>query len=264
MKIIVPIKQVPETGNVKMDEKTGTMIRDGVESIVNPLDLYAIECALQLKEQYGGEITVLSMGPPKAEKAIREALSMGCDNGILLTDRAFAGSDTWATSNVLAGAVKKLGEFDIIVTGVRATDGDTGQVGPELASMLNLPIATFVSKIVEIESSSITVERLIEGGYETVRLPLPCLINVVNEISYPRLPTLRGKQTARTKEIPVNGKDDLVLEESQLGLNGSPTRVVKIAKPKVTRSGVVVDTKKVGVSEAVKELVDFLEEKDFV
>ena len=264
MNLIVPIKQVPETGNVKMDEETGTMIRDGVESIVNPLDLYAIECALQLKEQYGGEITVLSMGPPKAEKAIREALSMGCDNGILLSDRAFAGSDTWATSNVLAGAVKKAGEFDIIVTGVRATDGDTGQVGPELASMLNLPIATFVSKIVKIESNSITVERLIEGGYETVRLPLPCLINVVNEISYPRLPTLRGKQTARTKEIPVNGKDDLVLEESQLGLNGSPTRVVKIAKPKVTRSGVVVDTKKVGVSEAVKGLVDFLEEKDFV
>ena len=264
MDIIVPIKQVPETGNVKMDEETGTMIRDGVESIVNPLDLYSIECALQLKEQHGGKITVLSMGPPKAEKAIREALSMGCDEGILLTDRAFAGSDTWATSYVLAGSVKELGDFDIIITGVRATDGDTGQVGPELASMLDLPVATFVSKIVSIDGNSVTVERLIEGGYETVRLPLPCLMSVVNEISYPRLPTLRGKQTARKKEIPSWGKDDLDLEESSLGLKGSPTRVVKIMKPKISRNGVVLDTKSVGVNNAVRELVDFLESKDFV
>jgi len=264
MDIIVPIKQVPETGNVKMDEETGTMIRDGVESIVNPLDLYAIECALQLKEQHGGKITVLSMGPPKAEKAIREALSMGCDEGILLTDRAFAGSDTWATSYVLAGSVKELGDFDMIITGVRATDGDTGQVGPELASMLNLPVATFVSKIVSIDGNSVTVERLIEGGYETVRLPLPCLMSVVNEISYPRLPTLRGKQTARKKEVPSWGKDDLDVEESSLGLKGSPTRVVKIMKPKISRNGIVLDTKVVGVNNAVKELVDFLESKDFV
>ena len=264
MNLIVPIKQVPETGNVKMDEETGTMIRDGVESIINPLDLYAIECALQLKEKHGGGIAVLSMGPPKAEKAIREALSMGCDEGFLLSDKSFAGSDTWATSYVLAGAVKTLGEFDLIITGIRATDGDTGQVGPELASMLDLPLATFVSKIISIENNSITVERLIEGGYETVRLPMPCLISVINEISYPRLPTLRGKQTARKKEIPVKKNDDLALETSYIGLKGSPTRVVKIAKPKVIRNGVLVDTKKTGVTGAVKELVDFLEEKDMV
>ncbi|MFC1692124.1 electron transfer flavoprotein subunit beta/FixA family protein [Candidatus Latescibacterota bacterium] len=264
MKIIVPIKQVPETGNVKMDEETGTMIREGVESIVNPLDLYAIECALQLKEAHGGEITVLSMGPPKAEKAIREALSMGCDDGILLTDRAFAGADTWATSYVLAGAVKKLGAFDLVITGIRATDGDTGQVGPELASMLDLPMSTFVSKIVNIDSKSMTVERLIEGGYETVKLPIPCLINVVNEISFPRLPTLRGKQGARKKEIPRNGADSLDVEASNLGLEGSPTRVVKIMKPKVTRNGVIIDAKKVGIKNAVKELVDFLEKKELI
>ena len=264
MNIVVPIKQVPETGNVKMDEETGTMIRDGVESIVNPLDLYAIECALQFKEQHGGRINVLSMGPPKAEKAIREAMSMGCDEGILLSDKAFAGSDTWATSHVLANAVKKLGEFDIIVTGVRATDGDTGQVGPEMASLLDLPIATFVSKIVSLEGGSLTVERLIEGGYETVRIPLPCLISVVNEISFPRLPTLRGKQAARKKEIPVSGKDDLNIDSSNVGLNGSPTRVVKIMKPKVARNGVMLDTKKVGVKQAVIELADFLEERDFL
>lgn len=264
MNLIVPIKQVPETGNVKMDEKTGTMIRDGVESIVNPLDLYAIECALQLKEQHGGKITVISMGPPKAEKAIREALSMGCDDGVLLSDKSFAGADTWATSYVLAGAVRDVGEFDVIITGVRATDGDTGQVGPEMASMLDLPIATFVSKIVEIGSGTITVERLIEGGYETVKVPLPCLISVVNEISFPRLPTLRGKQSARVKDVPSKGKADLGLEDEKLGLKGSPTRVVKIDKPKITRNGVLLDTRKVGVANAVKELVDLLDKNDLL
>lgn len=264
MKIIVPIKQVPETGNVKMDEKTGTMIREGVESIVNPLDLYAIECALQLKEAHGGSVTVLSMGPPKAEKAIREALSMGCDEGFLLTDKAFAGSDTWATSYVLSEAIKTLGDFNLIVAGVRATDGDTGQVGPETASMLDLPLATFVSKIVAIENGVMTVERLLENGYETIRLPLPCLLTVVKEISSPRLPTLRGKQGARKKEIPVMKKDDLDVNETSLGLNGSPTRVIKIMKPRVTRNGIIVDTKKVGVKKAVVELVSFLESKDFV
>ncbi len=264
MKLIVPIKQVPETGNVKMDEATGTMIRDGVESIVNPLDLYAIECALQLKEQEDGEITVLSMGPPKAEKAIREALSMGCDEGQLLSDRAFAGADTWATSYVLAQAIRDMGDFDIILAGVRATDGDTGQVGPEIASMLDLPIATFVSKIVEIGDDAITVERLIEGGYETVNVPLPCLLTVVNEISFPRLPTLRGKQAARAKEVPMLTRDKLTLEDEKLGLKGSPTRVVKIDKPKVTRNGVLIDSRKTGVAEAVKQIADFLEERDLI
>ncbi|MFA6473093.1 MAG: electron transfer flavoprotein subunit beta/FixA family protein [Candidatus Latescibacterota bacterium] len=264
MKIVVPIKQVPETGNVKMDEKTGTMIREGVESIVNPLDLYAIECALQLKEKFGGTISVLSMGPPKAEIAIREALSMGCDDGVLLSDKAFAGSDTWATSYVLSQAVKKIGEFDIIVAGVRATDGDTGQVGPEMASMLELPVATFVSKIISIEGNTIVVERLIEGGYETVELSLPCLITVVNEISSPRLPTLRGKQNARKKVIPLNGKDSLTVSDDDLGLKGSPTRVVKIMQPKITRNGVVIDMKKTGVKKAVEQLADFLAEKDFL
>jgi electron transfer flavoprotein beta subunit len=264
MKIVVPIKQVPETGNVKMDEKTGTMIREGVESIVNPLDLYSIECALQLRELHGGDITVISMGPPKAEKAIREALSMGCDEGVLLSDRLFAGSDTWATSYVLSQAVRELGGFDIIVAGIRATDGDTGQVGPEMASMLDLPVATFVSKIVSVENGKITVERLIEGGYETVRLPLPCLITVVNEISSPRLPTLRGKQAARKKTIPLKGKADMQVSEEIIGLKGSPTRVVKIATPKITRNGVLIDVKKTGVSGAVKQLVDFLASKDFV
>ena len=264
MNIIVPIKQVPETGNVKMDEKTGTMIREGVESIVNPLDLYAIECALLLKEAHGGKITVLSMGPPKAEKAIREALSMGCDEGILLSDRAFAGSDTWATSYVRASAIKTLGAYDFIIAGIRATDGDTGQVGPEIASMLDLPLATFVSNIVDIGENSLTVERLVERGYETVRLPRPCLITVINEIGFPRLPTLRGKQNARQKEVPTKNNESIHVDAKNLGLEGSPTRVVKIMKPKVTRKGELFDTRKLGVKKTVEKLVDFLETKDFV
>jgi len=264
MKLIVPVKQVPETGNVKMDPETGTMIREGVESIVNPLDLYAIECALQLKEEHGGSATVISMGPPKAEKAIREALSMGCDEGVLLSDRAFAGADTWATAYVLAEAVKTLGDFDLIVAGIRATDGDTGQVGPEMAAMLDLPIATFVSKVLEVSDAAVTVERLIEGGYETVKVPLPCLITVVNEISAPRLPTLRGKQAARKKDVPLKGKADLEVKAEYLGLKGSPTRVVKIMSPKVTREGTLVDTRQTRVEEAVSQLVDFLAEHDIV
>lgn len=264
MHIVVPVKQVPETGNVKMDEKTGTMIRDGVESIVNPLDLYAIECALLLKEAHGGTITVISMGPPKAEKAIREALSMGCDEGVLLSDKAFAGADTWATAYVLAGAVKTLGAFDLVIAGIRATDGDTGQVGPELASMLDLPLATFVSRIVGIGDDHLIVERLVERGYETIRLPRPCLVTVVNEIGHPRLPTLRGKQNARKKDIPNRTSGTLDLDLSKLGLNGSPTRVVRIMQPKVTRKGVVVDSRKSGVHDAVVKLVDFLDAKDML
>ena len=185
MKIVVPIKQVPETGNVRMDEKTGTMLREGVESIVNPLDLYGIECALQLKEQHGGTVTVFSMGPPKAEKAIREALAMGCDDGFLLSDKAFAGADTWATSYVLSEGIKKYcPDFDLVICGVRATDGDTGQVGPEIAAMLDLPIATFVSRINRLKDGSMQVIRLIENGYENVDIPLPSLITVVNEIAF--------------------------------------------------------------------------------
>lgn len=264
MNIVVPIKQVPETGNVKMDPETGTMIRDGVESIVNPLDLYAIEGALQLREEHGGTLKVVSMGPPKAEKAIREALSMGCDDGILLSDRKFAGADTWSTSYVLSEAIKTMSDFDLIICGIRATDGDTGQVGPEIAAFLDLPLATFVSRVVELGVDSVTVERLVEGGYETIKLPTPCLITVLKEIADPRLPTLRGKQAAREKDIPVMTRDTMDVRDEYLGLKGSPTRVVKIATPKVTRNGVFVDVRKTGVKKAVEELINFLEEKDFL
>ncbi len=264
MDIIVPIKQVPETGNVKIDEEKGTMIREGVESIINPLDLYAIETALQLRESYGGKVIVVSMGPLNAEKAIREAIAMGCDNGFLISDRAFAGSDTWATSYTLSHAIRKLGNFDLIITGVRATDGDTGQVGPGIAAFLDLPLSTFTSKIVKIDDGKITVERLTEDGYEILRLPLPCLLTVSIEISYPRLPTLRGKQRSRSKEITVWGPDDLDVDKEHIGLNGSPVKVVKINRPKVTRNGRTIDSGKLGINNSVDELINFLREKNFI
>lgn len=259
MQIIIPIKQVPETSNVKMNEETGTMVREGVESIVNPLDLYAIEVGIQLKEEHGGKITVITMGPPSADKALREAIAMGCDKGILVSGKEFAGSDTWATSYTLSSAIKEAGEFDLIIAGERATDGDTGQVGPGMASFLDIPLATYTSKIVKINSKNIVVERLIEEGYETLKMPLPALLTVVKEISYPRLPTLRGKQRAKKTAIPLWSKSNMKLKQTNLGLKGSPTRVVKITHPKVTRRGTIVKVSdEKTLNEAVSRMIKFM------
>ena len=265
MNIIIPIKQVPETSNVKMDEKTGTMIREGVESIINPLDLYAIEVGIQLREEHGGKAIVISMGPPSAEKALREAISMGCDNGILVTGKEFKGSDTWTTSFVLSKSIQNIGNYDLILTGERATDGDTGQVGPGIASFLDIPLATYVSKIVKITDKSIIVKRLVENGYETLKMPLPALLTVVKEISYPRLPTLRCKQKAKKTEMPVWSADNMKLDKSKLGLEGSPTRVVKISHPKVTRSGTIVrPADEVSLLKAIDQLIKFMQKKELI
>jgi electron transfer flavoprotein beta subunit len=247
LKILVPIKQVPESSNVKMDPVTGTVIRAGVETVVNPLDLYAIETALALKETYGGEVTAVSMGPYAAMRVLREAAAMGCDRCALLSDRRFGGADTWATSYTLACGAARLGPFDIIVAGERATDGDTAQVGSALASWLGIPALTYVSKIERIEQGDnpagytrIFLERLVEEGYEMLDAPLPCLITVVKEIGIPRLPTLKGKIRSREADIPVFSADDLEANQDYLGLKGSPTRVVKIDTPSVSRGGRII------------------------
>ncbi|MCK5740287.1 electron transfer flavoprotein subunit beta/FixA family protein [bacterium] len=236
MKICVPIKQVPETSEVKMDPETGTMLRDGVVSIINPLDLYSIEAAIQLKEQYGGTVTAVTMGPPRSMLALKEAIAMGCDDAVQLTHRKFAGADTWSTAYVLANAIKKIDDFDLIVCGERATDGDTGQVGPGIASFLKMPLATYVNKICDVTETGYRVHRLVEGGYQVLSLPYPSVLTVVKEVSYPRLPTLRGKLKAKKTEIAKWGPDELDVKEEFLGLKGSPTRVVKIFHPKVSRS----------------------------
>ncbi len=267
MRIIVAIKQVPETSNVKMDETTGTMIRAGVMSIINPLDLYAIEIGIQLKEQYGGTLTAISMGPPNCEKALKEAIAMGCDDAIRITHKNFAGSDTWATSYTIAETIKqKIGEFDLILCGERATDGDTGQVGPGIAARLDLPFATYVSKIYDIdEGHGFRVNRLVEGGHEVLLLPFPALLTVVKEISFPRLPTLRGKQKAKKINIPVIGRDDIEIQADYLGLKGSPTRVVKIFHPQVSRQGEKHVIKEVAdIEMAIAKLIEFLQKRSIL
>ncbi|GAQ25654.1 electron transfer flavoprotein subunit beta/FixA family protein [Tepidanaerobacter syntrophicus] len=261
MRIIIPIKQVPETSNVKMDPETGTMVREGVESIINPLDLYSIETGIRLKEKYGGEIIVVSMGPKKAEEALKEAIAMGCDDGVLLTDRFFAGSDTFATSYTISKAIEKLKPFDLILCGERATDGDTAQVGPGIASLLGLPLSTFTSKV-EVEDGHIIANRLIEGGYEVLNLPMPALVTVVKEIADPRLPTLTGKLKAKKLEIKQWTAKDIEANPESLGLKGSPTRVVKTFSPKVTREGKVIEVKdENSLNQALDEILELLKEK---
>jgi len=260
--IIVPIKQVPETSNVKMDPETGTVIRSGVETVVNPLDLYAIEAALRLKEIHGGTVTAITMGPPPAVKALKEAVAMGCDGAVLVSDRKFGGADTWATSYTLAQAIKKIGRFDLVIAGERATDGDTAQVGPGIASWLNLPLATYVSKVEVSKDGALRAERLVEEGYQSLSTKLPALLTVVKEIAAPRLPTLRGKKNAKQMDIPVFSTENMELEPSFLGLKGSPTKVVKIDTPKVTRGGIqVLAGDDEAVEAAVARLLAFLEEK---
>ncbi len=265
MRIIVPIKQVPETNAVRMDEQTGTMVREGVEAIVNPLDLYSIELAIRLRDEHGGEVVVLSMGPPGAQKALREAIAMGCDSAVLLSDAAFAGADTWATGYALSAAIRRMGEFDLIICGERATDGDTGQVGPGIGAFLDLPVATYVSRIDRIDGGEIQVRRLVESGYEVLALRLPAVLTVVKEVAEARLPTLAGKRRARSAEIPVWKPGDLDVDPDKLGLKGSPTRVVKIFRPKLSRKCRMVsagDEQK--VHSAVSELVEFLQDRNLL
>lgn len=262
MHIVVPIKQVPETSNVQMDRETGTMLRSGSAAIVNPLDLYSLETALQIREQIGGKITVITMGPPSAVKVLKEAITMGCDEAVHLSDRSFGGADTWATSYTLSEAIRKL-EADIVITGERATDGDTGQVGPGIAAWLNMSLVTFTAHIKEISDSHIVAERLVEEGYQTVRAALPAVVTVVKEIASPRLPTLRGKKKSIQMSIPVWGAEELGAKPENLGLKGSPTRVVKIETPKVTRSCTVIKAiDEASAKDAVTQLIQFLDNKD--
>ena len=265
MDILVAIKQVPDTDKVRMDPLTGTMVREGVDTIVNPLDLYAIELAIRLRENHGGKVTAFTMGPPAADKALKEAIAMGCDAGVLIIDRAFSGSDTWATSYALSRAVAKMGRYDLILAGERATDGDTGQVGPCLAAWLDIPVLTYVGSIESSDGGSIVARRLVEEGYQRVRVQTPCLLTVVKEVANPRLPTLRGKKFARQTKIAVYGAADLDAEPAYLGLKGSPTKVSKIFYPKVTRGGRMVKASDEASTDlAVDQLVAFLEERDLL
>lgn len=230
MNIVVCIKQVPDTAEVKINPETGTLIREGVPSIINPFDLHAIEAGLFLKEKTGGKVAVLTMGPPQAEAALREAIAMGADEGVLLSDRAFAGSDTWATSFTLSKAISKLGA-DIIICGKQAIDGDTAQVGPETAEFLNIPHISYVRKIEDVADTSIRVHRIMDEGYDIVESALPVLLTVVRELNEPRLPSLKGKMAAKKAVIQKWGQADIVADENDVGLKGSPTQVKNVFAP---------------------------------
>ncbi|MDP2912974.1 MAG: electron transfer flavoprotein subunit beta/FixA family protein [Candidatus Omnitrophota bacterium] len=255
MHIVVCIKQVPNTTDVKIDPVTNTLIRDGVESVINPFDTYAIEEAVRLKERVGGKVTVITMGPPQAENALKEAISLGCDEAILVSDRSFAGSDTWATSYTLSCAIKKLGAFDVIICGKQASDGDTAQVGPGISTHLDIPQVTYVKKIEEISDNRAKVERMTEEGYDIIETPVPCLFTVVKEINTPRIPSLKGMMRAKSAKITRWTAEDIEADPKSIGLDGSPTRVVKIFTPQPRKGGEILKGDPVDVAKELAELL---------
>ncbi|ABR49230.1 Electron transfer flavoprotein, alpha/beta-subunit-like protein [Alkaliphilus metalliredigens QYMF] len=257
MKIVVCIKQVPDTTEVKLDPKTGTLIREGVPSIINPDDKSGLEAALRLKDEHGADVTVITMGPPQADAALREAIAMGADRAILLTDRAFAGADTWATSSALAGALKKM-EYDVIIAGRQAIDGDTAQVGPQIAEHLNIPSITYVDGL-EIGDKFIIVKRAFEDGYHKIKVQTPCLITTLKEMNESRYMRVSGIydafQEGKVEKWSVN---DIVVDHANLGLSGSPTKVKKSFTKGAKTAGKIFN---VEPKEAAKIIVDKLKEK---
>lgn len=259
MNIVVCLKQVPDTTEVKIDPKTGTLIREGVPSIINPDDKNALEEALVLKDKYGANITVISMGPPQAEKALRETLAMGADEAILITDRAFAGADTLATSNALAGALRKL-NYDIVFAGRQAIDGDTAQVGPEIAEHLGLPQITYVEKV-EVEGDVLKVRRAWEDGYETIKVKTPVLLTAIKELNVPRYMNVKNIFETFKKEVKVWSANDIDVDKSLLGLSGSPTKVKKSMTKEAKGAGEKVNKP---AKEAAAYAVSKLKEKHYI
>ncbi|MBF0504302.1 MAG: electron transfer flavoprotein subunit beta/FixA family protein [Candidatus Omnitrophica bacterium] len=255
MNIIICVKQVPDTSEVRIDPVTNNLVRDGVKSIVNPFDMYAIEEGLRLKEKFGGKVTVLTMGPPQAEAALREAISLGCDEAVLVSDRAFAGSDTLATSYTLSKAIEKIKDYDLIICGKQAIDGDTAQVGPGIAATLDIPQINYVRKVEEIKDQTITAERVTEEGYEVIQSTLPCLLTVVKEINNPRLPSLKGKMKAKSAVIQVWSAADIAAAEDRIGLKGSPTWVLNIFTPPPKPRGKIFEGE---AQNSVNQLVESL------
>ncbi len=231
MNIAVCVKQVPDASEVKIDKATGTMVREGVPAVLNPFDAYAVEEAVRLKEKHGGKVSAVTMGPPQAGEVLKHVVAMGADDVMLISDRAFAGADTWATSYTLGLGLKKLGPLDLVICGKQAIDGDTAQVGPGVAENLGLPFVAYVRRIVDVSGGKMRVERLIEDGYEVVEVSLPAVITVVKEINAPRMPSLKGKMKAKSLEIKPLSAQDIGAEAEKIGLAGSPTKVMKVFSP---------------------------------
>jgi electron transfer flavoprotein beta subunit len=242
MHIVVCIKQTPATANIQIDQKTGTLKREGMAAAINPFDEYAIEEAVRIKEKLpGSTVSVVTMGPPQAEEALRDAIARGCDDAYHVTDRAFAGADTWATSYTLQMAIRKIAKekkpFDLIICGKQTNDGDTGHVGPGIAAWLEIPNCAYVGKVEEVKEGSITVRRMMEDGYDVLELPTPCVIAVVKEINEPRLPSLKGKLASKKAVIPKWDAAAINADKANIGLAGSPTIVAKSYNPPPRKGG---------------------------
>jgi electron transfer flavoprotein beta subunit len=258
MRIVVCVKQVPDTTEARIDPERGTLIREGVPSILNPLDAHAVEGAVAVCEGTGGEAIALSMGPPQAEEALREAIACGCNRAVLLTHRVFSGSDTWATSYTLACAIRRLGQVGLVFCGKQAIDGDTAQVGPGLAAHLGWPQATYVRRLLEVSQGRIVVERLTDWGNETLRVRLPAVLTVLKDLNVPRLPSLVSQMCARRSAIERWGPDDVGGDAAQFGLDGSPTRVVRAFAPSARGKCVLWQAEP---EVAARELVDALQRR---
>ena len=266
MKIIVTAKQVPDTNEVKIDPVKGTLIRDGVPSILNPDDANALEAALELKDRYeGSTVTVVSMGPNQALTMINECIAMGADDGVLLSSRAFGGADTCATSTTLQYGIQKIGDYDIIFAGRQAIDGDTAQVAPQMAMRLGLPLVTYVQKVVEFNEAEkyIIVERQLEDGHEVVKLPTPCVLTCVKELNTPRYMTVgRILYACENPDlIKIWNEKDIELDPANCGLNASPTKVDKSFTPAPKGKGVMLEGT---IQEMSAELVGMLRAKHII
>lgn len=258
MKIVVCVKQVPDTNEVKIDPVKGTLIREGVPSILNPDDANALEAALKLKDENPGTtVSVISMGPPQAGYMLRECLAMGADDAYLLSDRAFGGADTCATSTTIAAGINKLGGADIIFAGRQAIDGDTAQVGPQVAQRLGLPVVTYVQDV-KVEGDKVIVHRQMEDGYEVIEVQTPCLLTAVKELNTPRYMSIYGITEAYEKEITVWNHKDVELDPADCGLTASPTQVFRSFTPPAKGRGVMLTG---SVAEMSKKLIDSLKEK---
>ncbi|AJF28448.1 electron transfer flavoprotein subunit beta [Clostridium botulinum] len=260
MNIVVCVKQVPDTTAVKIDPKTGTLIRDGVPSIMNPEDKHALEGALQLKETLGAKVTVISMGLPMAKATLREALCMGADEAILLTDRALGGADTLATSKALAGVIAKL-DYDLVFAGRQAIDGDTAQVGPEIAEHLNIPQVTYVQGVEAKGEGTLLVNRALEDGYEKIEIKTPCLLTAIEELNEARYMNVANIFSTNDNEIKVMSAGDIDVDKAELGLKGSPTKVKKSMTKEVKGAGEVVNKP---AKEAVTYVLGKLQEKHYI
>jgi electron transfer flavoprotein beta subunit len=263
VKIAVCIKQVPETTEVKINPNTNTLVREGVSSITNPFDEYAVEEALLIREKHGGEVHVISMGPPQAIEVLKNALAVGVDKAYLLSDPAFAGADTLATAYTLSKMIEKIGDVDLVICGKQAIDGDTAQVGPGIATRLGISQLTYVSKVREIDAAKkrIVVERFLENGREVVESSLPVVITVIKDINEPRLPSLLGIKKAAKAQIPTLTAKDIGADENKTGLKGSPTWVSKVFSPESRGGGEVL---KGELSEVLPLLVEKMMESKFI